>query len=169
MDARRASAAALVVAVALAGGYWVWRAYLRGDEAIIRERLDALAAEVNEGAADALGLVARAAKIGSFFTENVVVYLGEGTAPIEGRETVMGMAARLQPRTAAFTLALDDVNVRLTGEGTAEVDLTATFTRHEQEPGNSSIDAREFDVRLRKIEGKWLIERVDGVEPLNKR
>ena len=45
---------------------------------------------------------ARSAQLGTFFTEDVDVELGSGAAPIHGRATIIGMAARLQPRTAAF-------------------------------------------------------------------
>lgn len=169
MDVRRAAAIALTFAVALGAGYWLWHVYLRGDEAIIRERLEDLAAAVNEGTTDGLGLVARAATIGSFFAEDVVVDFGDGSPPIHGRDTVMGTAARLQPRTPAFTVALDDVTVHLTGELAAEVSLTATFTRDDPEGRDESIDARELNVGMRKIEGTWLIAHVMTVETLNKR
>ncbi len=167
MEVRRAASIAVVVALAAGAAYAGWHAYFRGEEAIVRERLHELVAELNEGAADGLGLVARAAKIGSFFTEDVVLDLGEG-APIHGRETVMGMAARLQPRTAAFTVGIDDVTVNVGDAGTADVDLTATFTRQEG-AGETSIDARELNLGMRKIDGEWLIARLTAVEPLNKR
>ncbi len=80
----------------------------------------------------------------------------------------MGMAARLQPRTAAFTVGIDDVTVNVGDAGTADVDLTATFTRQEG-AGETSIDARELNLGMRKIDGEWLIARLTAVEPLNKR
>ena len=167
MEVRRA-ASILVVAVVLAGaGYGVWRAYFRGEDSVIRDRLDALVAEVNEGASDGLGLVARAARIGSFFTEDVALDLGEG-APIRGRETVIGMAARLQPRTAALTAAIDDVTVNVGESGSADVDLTATFARHGDSADEGSIDARELALGMRKVDGEWLIARVTAVEPLKR-
>jgi hypothetical protein len=169
MGVPRSVAAGLALAVAVGVGYGIWHAYLRGDERIIRERLDALAGEVNEGGSEGLGLVARAAKIGSFFTEDVTVDLGEGTAPIRGRRTLMAMAARLEPRTSAFTVAFDDVTVEVSDGAAAEVNLTATFTRQAGDTTDSSMDARELNVGMKKIEGQWLIARVAAVEPLEKR
>jgi hypothetical protein len=168
MEARRRAAGVVLAVLALGAAYGVWRAYFRAEETIVRDRLEALVAELNEGTADGLGLVARAAKIGSFFTEDVVVDLGEGSEPIRGRETVIGMAARLEPRTAALTVAIHDVNVTIAEGGTADVDLTATFTRREESAREPSIDAREFELGMRKVNGEWLIARVTAVEPLNK-
>ena len=59
---------------------------------------------MNASTKDGLGTAARAAQIGSYFTEDAVVDFGGGSRPIQGRETLMGMAARLQPRTAAFRM-----------------------------------------------------------------
>ena len=53
---------------------------------------------MNASTKDGLGTALRAAQIGSYFTEDAVVELGEGAAPIKGRDTLMGMVARLQPR-----------------------------------------------------------------------
>jgi hypothetical protein len=155
-----------MIAVA-AAGIWTWTAFFQGEDRVIRRRLNALATEINEGTVDGVGLVARAAMIGSFFTDDVLVDLGRGTAPIHGRETVVGMAARLQPRTAAFKIALDDVDVDVAPDGAAaDVNLTATFTRQEAAPAERTIDAREFRLRMKKVRGNWLIANVTAVEPL---
>jgi hypothetical protein len=168
MEARRGVGGVVLAVLALGAAYGVWRAYFRGDEAIVRDRLEALVAELNEGAAGGLGLVGRAAKIGSFFTEDIVVDVGEGGEPIRGREAVMGTAARLQPRTALLTVAIHDVDVTIGEGGTAGVDLTATLTKHEESASESSIDAREFELEMRKVDGDWLIARVTAIASLNK-
>ena len=81
--------------------------------------------------------IAHAARIGTYFTEDIVVDLGKGTPPIQGRETLIGMAARLQPRTAAFTLELLDITVEMRSPSTAEVSLTAAFRRRGRRPARS--------------------------------
>ena len=49
-----------------------------------------------------------------------MVELGQGSPPIQGRETLLGMVSRLQPpRTSAFVLEMDDVNVEFTDPATA--------------------------------------------------
>jgi hypothetical protein len=153
-----------VLAAVLAA--FAWRTLMPSEEGQIRRRLNGFVDDFNEGTTDGLGLVARAAKIGSYFTEDVVVDLGPGTAQINGRETLMGMAARLQPRTAAFTVAIEDLTVTVNDDGTAIASLTGTFRRKSLASGEESIDAREFALVLRKTDGEWRVARVTAVDTL---
>jgi hypothetical protein len=78
------------------------------------------------------------------------------------------MVARLQPRTAAFRLELDDVNVEFPASGGrvgADVTLTASFIRRSLSTGEESRDAREFALVCRKdSDAEWRIERVSAVD-----
>lgn len=156
-------AAAAVISLCL---FLAWRAYRSTDEQVIRQRLEALTVEINSKVNDGLGTVARAADIGSYFTDDVVVDLGEGAAPIVGRTTLVGMTSRLERRTAAFRLRLDDIGVRIEPGGTsAAVTLTASFVQRAADAGES-MDAREFDLAMNKVSGVWRIVRVTGVDTL---
>ena len=84
--------------------------------------------------------------------------------PLQGRETLMGMSARPQPRTAAFTLQLLDINVEMGQQSTAEVNLTATFRRRTA-AGEESIDARELLITMARIDGEWRASHVKAIEP----
>ena len=96
---RRSAVRALVAAVLIASvALTFWRTREGGDERQIRQRIEALRDEVNASTKDGLGTAARAAQIGSYFTADAVVDFGDGAVPIRGRETLMDMAARLQPR-----------------------------------------------------------------------
>jgi hypothetical protein len=157
-----------VVVLALAGlAVFAWRTREGGEERTIRERIEALRTEVNASTVDGLGTAARASEIGSYFTEDAVVELGGGSVPIRGRETLMDMAARLQPRTAAFRLDLDDVGIEMVPGGTAaDVMLTASFVRRSISTGEESRDAREFAVVLVKTDGTWRISRITAIDTL---
>lgn len=156
--------AALVVGLVVLS-VWGWRAWWPTDEQRIRRRLQALAADFNESTTDGLGTVARAAKIGSYFTNDVVVDLGEGTPPIHGRETIIGMVGRLQPRTSAFRLELLDLNVDVATPSTAEVNLTAAFRRRSLMTQEESMEARELAVSMVKADNEWRVSRIRTVEP----
>ena len=113
------------------------------------------------------GPEARGAQLGAFFTEDVDVELGQGAAPIHGRETIIGMAERLQPRTAAFRLKFEDVTVAMAPGGeAADVHLTAEFIRRSITTGEESLDAREFTLGMRRVGGEWQIARVTAVDTL---
>lgn len=157
-----------LVALVLAGlAVFAWRTREGGEERTIREQIEALRTQVNASTVDGLGTAGRAAQIGSYFTDDAVVELGGGSVPIRGRETLMDMTARLQPRTAAFRLDLDDVGIELVPGGTAaDVMLTASFVRRSISTGEESRDAREFAVVLVKTDGTWRISRITAIDTL---
>jgi hypothetical protein len=157
-----------VVALALAGlAFLAWRTRESDEERTIRGRIEALRTEINASTVDGAGTAARSAQIGGYFTEDAVVELGGGSVPIRGRETLMGMAARLQPRTAAFRLDLDDVGIEMVpGGAAADVILTASFVRRSISTGEESRDAREFAMGLVKADGTWRISRITAIDTL---
>ena len=147
--------------------WFAWRSRESGDERAIRQRIEALRKELNSSTTDGLGTLAHAAQIGSYFTDDVTIELGEGATPIRGRDTLMGMAARLQPRTAAFRLDLDDISVEMAPAAeAADVLLTASFVRRSLSTGEESRDAREFSLVCQKSAGTWRIARVTAIDTL---
>jgi hypothetical protein len=156
-----------VVAIGVLGLVLAWRTRGSSEERAIRQRLDALTEDINTTAGEGLAAVAHAADLAGFFNDDVVVDLGEGASPIVGRATLVGMASRLQRRTAAFRLRFDDVGVRLGPDGaTADVALTASFVQRADGTDDNSMDAREFALTLTKRSGVWRIARVMAVDTL---
>jgi len=153
--------------VLVGAGVFAWRTRETADEREIRSRLDSLRNEVNTSTKDGIGIALHAAQIGAYFTEDALVELGEGAAPIKGRETLMGMVARLQPRTAAFRLDLEDVTIEMIpGGDTADVLLTASFTRRNISTREESLDAREYALVMTKVAGTWRIARITAIDTL---
>jgi hypothetical protein len=156
----------VVAVVAVVAG--VWFLYTPSDAgSAVRARLQSLSDMVNRSTVDGLGPEARATQLGAFFTEDVDVELGQGAAPIRGRDTIIGMAERLQPRTAAFRLKFEDVSVVMAPDAnTADVHLTAEFIRRSITTGEESLDAREFMLGMRRVAADWQIAKVTAVETL---
>jgi len=164
---RRSVLSAVILLVLLAAAILAWRSRATPDEREIEARLGALRNEVNASTKDGLGTAMRAAQIGSYFTDDAVVELGEGAAPIKGRDTVMGMVARLQPRTAAFRMDLDDITIDMApGSTAADVLLTASFVRRNISTGEESLDAREYALVMTKADGTWRISRITAIDTL---
>jgi hypothetical protein len=162
---RRVGAIGLAV-VALALGAW----YLLTPAdagAMVRSRLHAFSEVVNKSTVDGQTPEVHGVQLAAFFAEDVEVDFGQGTAPIRGRDTVIGMAERLQPRTAAFRLVFEDVSVAMapTGE-TADVRLTAQFIRRSISTGEQTLDAREFSIAMRRVGAEWQIARILAVDTL---
>ena len=155
----------LGVAALAVAGRWIWRSMDAPRDREIRRRLTGFAAEFNSSTTDGLGTVARAARLGTYFTSDVVIELGQGSPPIQGRETLIGMAARLQPRTAAFELELKDITIERADDASAEVAFTALIRRRSFGSGEESIDAREFSATLRRS-NDWQVSHVVAIDTL---
>ena len=159
-------AALAALGVILGVGAWY---YLTPTDptTVIRQRLNTLADEINKSTRDGRGPEARAVELSSYLTDDVELDFGPGSPPIQGRATVIGMAGRLQPRTAAFTLRFQDMNVALAPDGqTADVHLTAEFIRRSMTTGEESLDAREFTIVMRQVGGDWKIAKVVAIQTL---
>lgn len=157
---RRTPLVALIIAAA--GALWLWQGLASPQERQIRRRVADFAAEFNSATTGGLGIVARAARLGQFFTSDAVLELGRGSPAIQSRNTLIGMATRLQPRTADVTLELTDVNVDMADETRAAITLTVVTRRRGAEP--DSLDAREFVAELQYVDGEWRASRVSAVD-----
>lgn len=156
---------AIAVGILLAAIAWGAYAWWPSEERRVRKRLAALADTVNDSPRDGLQLVARAARLTSFFEPDVVVDPGGGAAPINGRESLVALASRAPDARGSFRLSFVDVSVEVTGTR-ASSHLTATIEwQAAGEP--PSVDAREVMLDWRKTDA-WRIARVTAVEPLEK-
>jgi uncharacterized protein (TIGR02246 family) len=158
---RRAELRMIGIAVVVAtAAMFAWRSVFPSDERQIRRQLTRVADEVNEQR-EGLSVVAQAADVASAFADDVVIDLGQGT-PIRGRDTLMGIVARLQPRARRYEMRIRDMDVRVDDPASATVDLSATTS------GENGLDAREFKLQMVKRDGRWLIARVTPVQVLEK-
>jgi hypothetical protein len=161
----RGRPAALVAAVAIAVAALAWFLW-PSDTAAIHARLSQLSADLNAAGGTGLGAAAQAAQIGRHFTDDVVIDLGPGAARIDRRATLVGMLARLERRTSDFNVRFLDVTIRERTDSTASVNLTAEIRSRRPAPQEPWMDAREFAVALRQVEGEWLVARVQAVETI---
>jgi hypothetical protein len=161
---RRSAIPAAVAVAAAALLYIGYRTFFPSDEQLIRRRLDELAAAVNTPA-DGLDAVTRAAAIGRALADDVEIRTRQGTA-IRGKDTVMGIAARLEPRSAGLNLKFQDVTVTLDDERHAHVELTATYA--DPESDGHTLDAAEFTLQMVKPAREWLVARVAPVQVLQR-
>lgn len=156
----RLGAAVLVAAAA----FWWWTSG-SSDERKVRSLFYEFVEELNEGATGGFGTIAHIARLAEFFAPDVVVELGQGSPPIQGRETLLGMASRLQSRTSAFIFEMDDVNVEFTTPDHGDVTFTAVIRRR-SESGAESIDAREFAAEVIRDGSHWRVSRVVAIDTL---
>jgi hypothetical protein len=162
---RRALAAIGAAILIAAGAFWWWNAG-SSDEREVRRLFKDFTSELNAGTTSGFGTLAHIARLAEFFSPDVVVELGQGSPPIQGRETLLGMVSRLQPRTSAFVLETDDVNVEFTDADHGEVTFTAVIRRRSLGSGEESIDAREFSGEVERMNGRWRVARIVAIDTL---
>ena len=155
--------AGIVALVAAAGAIWWWTAG-SADERQVRRLFRDFAEELNAGTTGGFDTLAHVARLSGFFHPDVVVELTHGSPPIQGRETLLAMAGRLQQRTSAFVVEMDDVNVEFTDRDHGEVTFTALIRRRAVDAGEESIDAREFRAEVVRSGGGWQVSRVVAID-----
>ena len=159
----------LLGAIALIGiGVWIWLTFFPSPEKAIRSRLNNLAKTVSFEPKD--GTIARgysAQKAAGFFTLDAEVQVDvRGMEPLhfngrdEIQQALMWGARSLRGLKVEFL----DINVTLeAGKQTAKANLTGRWTVS----GNRDFDVMEFNFLLRKVDGNWLIYRVETVKTLS--
>jgi hypothetical protein len=157
----RAGLGVLVGALAV----YAWQQMFPSEETKIRRQLEAIAADANEITDDLSGIAA-AARSTMYFTEDVTIDPGGGTAPLRGREVILAVARNLQPKAGQTRVDIKNTDVTITPDGnSAAVTLAVTVTR---DAGSSqeTLDARELALTMIKRESVWLISHVTSVDTL---
>ena len=155
--------AGIVALVVAAGTIWWWTSG-SSDERQVRRLFYDFAEELNAGTTGGFDTLTHIARLSEFFHPDVVVELRQGTPPIQGRETLLGMVSRLQPRTSAFVVEMDDVNVEFTDQDHGDVTFTALIRRRAVDASEESIDAREFTAEVLRSGGRWQVSRVVAID-----
>jgi ketosteroid isomerase-like protein len=153
----RARSLALVALLALAS-LAAWRLW-PGEERKVRGRLDALAASLSIPAGETgLPRVARAASLRSFFTEDVTVELPAGAQPLQGRDEIAGLVARMSVPPVGTKVELLSVEIEV-GPDSASADARFNARVVAREPRDKPpiLDARMIAVTMRKVDGDWLV------------
>jgi hypothetical protein len=154
---------ALAVVLGAAAVYAVQQLF-PSEERRIRRQLDAIADDASN-VTPGLSGVATAARLATYFTEDVVIDAGGGLQPLRGRDTILALARSVHTRGAA-RVSVTNADITVAPERTtAAVTLTVTVTR-DVNSGKESLDARELALTMVKRDAGWLISHVTAVDTL---
>jgi hypothetical protein len=157
------------LALAVVGlAVWLWTVLSPTPEKVVRSRLNALAKAISfKSGTSTITKAYRAQKAAEFFTTDVDVEVNlTGLEPISlhGRDEVIQIAMTAQAHVTSLKVEFPDMNVTFGADGqTAKVNLTGKATI----PGERDVSAQEFNFYLKKVDGKWLIYRVETVKTLS--
>lgn len=163
---RRVVPIVLVLAV-LGLGFWLWTVLFPTPEKVIRSRLDALAKTISfSSSGGVLAQAYNAQKVGDFFTTDVDVELtvgGYDPVSFHGRDEVVQAAVTARSRLSSLKVEFLDMNITFTPDRqSAKVNLTGKA----DVPGERDISAQEFNFMLKKVDGKWVIYKIETVKTL---
>ena len=159
----------LIGAVALIGlGVWGWFIFFPSPEKVIRSRLKHLAANFSFEPQD--GIIPRGYRIekaAGYFTADVELSVNvRGIAPmvLSGRDEIQQRAMIAARGLRGLKVEFLDINVTLApDQQTATANLTAKWMFS----GDREFNVQEFNFKLKKVEGEWLIYRVETVRTLS--
>jgi hypothetical protein len=159
----------LLAVVALIGlGIWVWFGLFPSPEKVIRTRLNHLAKTISFEPKD--GAIARgysAQKAAGFFATNVEISVeGRGMESLHfsGRDEIQQAALGAARFLGGLKVEFLDINITLNpDQQSAKANLTGKWTP----TGGRDFGVLEFNFLLQKVNGTWLIYRVDSVKTLS--
>lgn len=162
---------ALAGALLLGLGFWKREALFPSEATRVRTALVQLASDASFGPSEGnIGAVRRVSAVADRFASDASIevdILGSGNFQLSGRDEVQQrlMAARRFIRK--LVLQFHDIMVDLGADGaTASVHLTATADAVGEGRYQGGFDALEFELGLRKVEGRWQIERLRTIPTL---
>lgn len=157
----------LVAAILIGLGIWGWRVQFPSPQEVIRKRLAALAAAASFGPSQPMTIRAyKAQKLIDFFTPDVVVSIdSRGYEPrtLNGRPDLQE-AVLAAMRMDGITIEFLDVNVTLGPDNQTAI---ANLTARADVEGQRDFFVQEFNFMLKKVDGKWVIYRVESVKTLS--
>jgi hypothetical protein len=159
----------IVLLAALAAlGVWLWTIIFPSPEKIIRRQLGDVAKRASftddEGA---LARMAGAQSLAGYFSTNVEVHLDiPELAQITtlDRNEIMQYALAASSKVSSLNVKFLDVNVTLAPNRRAAI---ADFTVEAHVPGDQDLLVQQMKFTLQKINGQWLITRVETIHTLS--
>ena len=149
---------------------WLGFGWLSSEVRQLSRRLDALAETASVGSGETnLVRMAKAARLAGYFTEDITIDLGSPSTVIRGRDTLMTMAVRTPVSPEGLRIELVDVQITVDAEGARAIaSMTVQGSGIDFATGDQMIDAREIEMTLVKVDGEWLIQRVNAVSAIRR-
>ena len=159
----------LIALILMALGIGVSLTLFQSEEKRVRKQFHLLSEGVSkEPGENIFTMDQKIKKIGSLFDETCEINIPAHS--VSGRLTrdeITGYAARGRLHSSELLLKFYDFDIAFTQEGGASVRLTARLTG-KTTTGEAVNEAHEIDCLLKKIEKRWLFDRIEVVEVLKK-
>ena len=160
----------ILLAVLAALSVWLWLVVFPGPEKVIRKRLTEIArtASFSSNQSDLARLAAAQGLAGCFAT-NIEVSIdvpGHGRITLSGRDEIMQTALAARGAMSGLSVKFPDINVTVEPDKQSAV---ADLTLEGIILGETDHIVQEMKFTLQKIDGQWLITRVETIRTLSRR
>lgn len=159
----------VLLIVVAAVGVWLWMTFFPNPEKIVRRQLVKLAGDVSFSKDENnLVKIADAQSVADFFASNVVVNIdvpGHEVPSLAGRAEITQAALLSRQQVTDLQVKFPDVNVTVAADklsATADVTVQATVS------GQANAIVQEVKFTFEKIDGQWLITKVETVRALSR-
>lgn len=157
----------ILIACAIALGFWTWHLLFPGPDQVIHKQLLQLARSATIAANESqLGRMANAQKLMMFFTpdaELVVDVPGRLEHTFNGRDEIRDAAAGVRATLRSLSIEFFDIVITVgPDKQTAVAQLTAKATM----PGETVPEVQRIRAEFKKVDGEWLINRAETVKAL---
>jgi len=158
----------LLLAALLALGVWLWTVFFPSPEKVIRRRLLELARTVSSspGESDLIRLAA-AHSVAGFFSNHVELKLAVPELSQRDsldHEEIVQLVLLARSRAGGLKITFPDINVTVAPDRQSAV---ADLTVEANLTGERDSLLQEMKFILRRMDGRWLIVRVETVQTLS--
>lgn len=158
----------VLLAVAAALGIWLWTVLFPSPQKIIRQRLEAVARRVSFTTDEnKLASLTDAQGLAAYFATNAEINVevpGRDQFILSGRNEITQAALTARSMISSLSVRFLDISVTVApNRRSATVDLTVDANISDQR----DAVVQETKITFRKIDGEWLITRVETVRTLS--
>ena len=156
------------VAIAcLALGFWLWTVFFPNPKTVIRQRIDKVAALLTFNAKEGnITKLANVQQLTSYFAANIEITVAtpaQSRQTFTGRDEIRQVALAVRGSLTGLTVEFVDQTITLSPDKT---EATVSLTGKARVPGDRDLFVQELKFLLRKIDGTWLIIRIETIRTL---
>jgi hypothetical protein len=148
-------------------GWWLWTVLFPSDETAIKKRLNRVAALMTfDSKEGGIAIAANVSELMGLFELEVEVEIDTPEfqrQSLVGRDMIRNAALAARQSYSPLEVKFLDQNVAITPDGT---NATVHLTGQVRQPGKRDLFVQELKFMLRKVNGKWIIHRVETVRTL---
>jgi hypothetical protein len=155
----------LVLAAAL--GFWLWTVFFPNPQTVIRKRLDKVATLISfTGKEGNIAKIANVQQLTGYFAPNIEITVdtpAQSKQTLTGREELTQAALGVRSMLSGLNVEFIDQTITLSADKT---EATVSLTGKARVPGDRDLLVQELKFTLQKIDGDWLIVRIETVRTL---